>query len=117
MNQTNEEFRKFIEVEVLKIIKELAEKGETPKEKIQAIAKLTLELIKPEMSLEELYLNAVKLDDQYSELAPVVFHVMKAYEEKYEKKAINEVSQMVKLGHYDDAQEMVKKVLNYKIAN
>lgn len=112
-----EEFRKFIEVEVLKIIKDLAEKGKTPKEKIQSLAQLTLDLIKPGMSLEELYLNAVKLDDANSELAPVVFQVMKEYEEKYEKKAIDQVSQLVKLGQYDQAQEIIKKVLQFKITN
>ena len=114
---TAEDFRKFIEVEVLKIIKKLAEEGKTPKEKIQAIAQLTLDLIKPGMNLEELYTNAVKLDDSTPELAPVVFQVMKEYEQKYEKKAIDEVSQMVRSGRYDDAEEMVKKVLNYKITN
>lgn len=112
-----EEFRKFIEIEVLKIIKQLAEKETTPSERIQAMAKLTLELIGPMMSLEELYQNAVKLDDQYPELAPVVFQIMKEYEEKYEKKALEQVSQLVRSGQYDQAQEMVRKVLKFKINN
>ncbi len=81
------------------------------------MAKLTLELIKPGMTLESLYENAVKLDDRYLELAPVVYHVMKQYEEKYEKKALGVVSQMIKQGNYDQAQAMVKKVLQFKIAN
>lgn len=114
MDKKTEEFRKFIEVEVLKIIKDLAEKG-TPQEKIQEIAKLTLELIQPMMSLEELYLNAVKLDDRHPELAPIVFAVMKEYEEKYEKKALDQVSQLIKEGQYDQAQNMVKKVLQFKM--
>lgn len=109
-----EEFRKFIEVEVLKIIKDLAEKGETPEEKIQGIARLTLDLIKPGMTLDQLYQNAVKLDDTYSELAPVVFAIMKKYEETYEKKALDQVSHLVKTGHYDQAQDLVKKVLEFK---
>lgn len=112
-----DDFRKFIEVEVLQIIKLLAEKGETPQDKIQAIAQRTLELIKPEMNLEELYQNAVKLDDQYSELAPIVSKVMKEYEQTYEKKALSEVSSLVHSGKYDEAQNMVKKVLQFKISN
>lgn len=112
-----EEFRKYIEVEVLKIIKDLSEKGTVTQERIQEMAKLTLELIKPGMTLESLYENAVKLDDRYLELAPVVYHVMKQYEEKYEKKALGVVSQMIKQGNYDQAQAMVKKVLQFKIAN
>ncbi len=112
-----EQFRKFIEVEVLKIIKDLAEKGKTPKERVQGIAKRTLELIKPGMTLEELYQNAVKLDDFHAELAPVVFAVMKQYEQKYEKRAIEQVSAFVRSGKYDEAQELVKKVLEFKMGN
>lgn len=112
-----DEFRKFIEVEVLKIIKGLAERGDTPQEKIQAIAQQTLELIKPEMNIEQLYQNAVKLDDQYTELAPVVFQVMKEYEQTYEKRALSEVSNLVHSGKFDEAQDMVKKVLKFKISN
>jgi hypothetical protein len=110
-------FRKFIEVEVLKIIKGLAEEGNTPKEKIQQIAQLTLNLIQKGMSIDELYRNSVKLDDNFMELSPVVFAVMKEYEEKYAKKALSQVSELVKNGQYDEAQNMVKKVLEFKVFN
>jgi len=110
-----EEFRKYIETEVLKIIKDLAEKNATPKERIQEIAKHTLTLIRSGMTIEELYRNAVKLDDNFSELAPIVSLIMKAYEEKYEKKAIEEVSLLIKSGKYAEAQGMVKKVLAFKM--
>ncbi|NTU74131.1 hypothetical protein HGB07_08385 [Candidatus Roizmanbacteria bacterium] len=110
-------FRHFIENEVLSIIKDLAEKGETTQERIQALAKRTLELIRPEMKLEELYTNAVKLDDDYSELGPIVIKIMKEYEEKYSKKALDEVSRLIKTGNYQGAQDMVKKVLQFKMAN
>lgn len=112
-----DEFQKYIEVEVLTIIKELAEKGQTSKERIQEIARLTLTLIHTGMSLQELYQNAIKLDDQHSELCPVVFRIMKEYEEKYSQKAIAGVSNLIKSGKYEEAQEMVKKVLQFKIMN
>lgn len=109
-------FRKFIETEVLKIIKNLAEKGETPQERIQAIARTTLDRIKPGMKIDELYMSAVKLDDEYSELAPIVITIMKNYEENFARKAIQGVSSYIKKGDYDSAQELVKKVLMFKIA-
>lgn len=112
-----DDFRKFIEVEVLKIIRDLAEKGETPKEKVQSMAQTTLRLIQPDMTLEKMYMNAVKLDDNFPELAPVVFSLMKEYEQKYEKRALNHVSRLVHEGKYDEAQEMVKKVLQFKMSN
>lgn len=114
---TADDFRKFIEVEVLKIIRSLAEKGETPKEKVQSMAQTTIHLIQQDMTLEEMYINAVKLDDNFPELAPVVFSLMKEYEQKYERRAVSHVSQLVHEGKYDEAQEMVKKVLKFKISN
>ncbi|NTU47223.1 hypothetical protein HGA88_06360 [Candidatus Roizmanbacteria bacterium] len=110
-----EEFRKFVEMEVLQIIKDLAEKTDTPDERIQAIAKLTLEKIQPGMKLEDLYANAVSLDDTYQELGPLVIKIMKHYEDTYETKALTHVSQLIRTGNYDKAQDMVKKVLQFKI--
>lgn len=117
MDPKAEEFRKFVESEVLEIIKSLAEKGQTTDERIQQIAKITIDVIKPGMSLELLYRSAVSLDDQFSELSPLVYKIMKEYEQKYEKNAINEVSRLVKSGKYEDAESMVKKVLQFKIVN
>ncbi len=114
MDDKAEEFRKYIESEVLKIIRTLAEEKATTSERIREIARETLLLIKPKMSLEDLYANAVKLDDKFTELAPIVFSVMKKYEEDYSMKAINSVSALIKSGRYDDAQNMVKKVLLFK---
>ncbi len=110
-----DEYRRIIEVEVLQIIKDLAEKGETDRQRIQDMAASTLNLIHVGMSLEALFNNVVKLDDNFPELAPVVVKVMRIYEEKYEQNALQQVSNLVKDGKYDDANEMVKKVLLFKV--
>ena len=110
-----EEFRKIIEIEVLRIIKDLAEKGDTPREKIQEIASVTLSLIQPGMNLEQLFSHAVKLDDKHSELAPVVIKIMRIYEDQYEKKALEQVSLLVKSGQFNQANDLVKKVLMFKV--
>jgi len=112
--ESPEVFRKFIEVEVLKIIKKLAEEGRTPEERLRAMARKTLELIKPGMTVEQLFQNAAHLDDQFPELSPVVFTVMKEYEQKYERKALEQVTKLIKMGKYDEAEVLVKKVLAYK---
>jgi hypothetical protein len=110
-----DQFRNYIETEVLLIIKKMASEGTTTEEKVKAIAQLTLNLIKPGMILEELYKNAVKLDDQYPELSPLVVKIMREYEEKYEKKALAYVSELVKNHQFDQAQDVVKKVLEFKM--
>lgn len=111
-----EEFRKFIEFEVLNVIKTMSETPETTKEKIQEVARFVLEKVNPKANLQELYLAGIQLDDTYAELAPVTYKVMRQYEEKYEKKALSEVSHLVKNRQYDQAQEVVKKVLMFKIS-
>ena len=108
------EFRQFIEREVLRVIKTLAEGGKTSKERIQEIAKHTLNLIIPGLTLEQLYQNSCKLDDAFAELAPVVYQVMRYYEQRYEKKALEQVSILIKSGKFEDAQNIIKKVLLFK---
>lgn len=110
-------FRKFIEYEAATTIISLLEKGNIDKEKAEKLSQLTLDLITPGMTIEELYLNGVKLDDHDPELAPVVYKIMKIYEEKFEKKAIATVSAMVKAKQFGQAQDLVKKVLQFKMKN
>ncbi len=113
----SDDFRKFIEMEVLRILKDLVEHDQIDQEGVQNIAQMTLAAIKPGMTLEELYLSAVKLDDRFPLLAPLIIKIMREYEEKYEKKALLQVSELIKAGKYDDAQDMVKKVLLFKVFN
>jgi len=110
-------FRKFIEYETATLIISLLEKGAIDQDRAARLSQLTLDLIIPGMTLEELYLNGVKLDDNNSEMAPVVYKIMKIYEEKFEKKALSQVSAMVKNKQFGQAEDLVKKVLLFKINN
>ena len=108
------EFRAYIEREVLAVLKDKVTKGEIASEKIQEIASYALDLLEDPDSIDELYRNAIKLDDVYNELGGVVILLMRKYEEKYNGKAVSKVSDLIKSGNYDEAQEMIKKVLLYK---
>ena len=110
-------FRKFIEYEAATLIISLLEKGSVDEDKAGKLSQITLDLIIPGMTVEELYLNGVKLDDHDPELAPVVYKIMKIYEEKFEKKAIATVSAMVRARQFGQAQDLVKKVLQFKMKN
>lgn len=112
-----DKFRLFIEIEVIKILREISLKEGEQDQKIRDIARTVTDLIKPMMTLEELYQSAVKLDDKHPEMALLVFKIMKEYEERYERKALENVSQLVKSGRYDEAQNLVKKVLEFKTVN
>lgn len=112
-----EAFRKFIEIKVLEVLKDVVQKERENSETIKQLAQRCLDLIKPGMTLEELYKNAVQLDDRHPELAPVVVSIMQEYEQRYEKRALDEVSKLVKAKKFDEAQSMVKKVLEFKRLN
>lgn len=108
------EFRAYIEREVLAVLKDKVTKGELASDKIQEIASYALDLLEDPDSIDELYRNAIKLDDVYNELGGVVILLMRKYEEKYNGKAVSKVSDLIKSGNYDEAQDMIKKVLLYK---
>ena len=110
-------FRKFIEYEAATLIISLLEKGSVDEDKAGKLSQLTHDFIIPGMTVEELYLSGVKLDDHDPELAPVVYKIMKIYEEKFEKKAIAQVSVMVKNKQFGQAQDLVKKILQFKMGN
>ena len=67
--EKTKQFKELIESEILAAIKELAKKPEATKERLQEIARATLNLIKPQMSIETLYQNMIKLDDDFPELS------------------------------------------------
>ena len=113
-NQNPKEFKEKIEREVLKVIHNLAKQKKVSADYLSSMARYTLTLFSKTKTIEEIYKAAVKLDDKYPELAEVVFKIMKEYEEKYEKKAVNLVSSLIKQGKYKEAEDTVKKVLEFK---
>lgn len=111
----NERFRRFIETEVLRILKDLSSNSETDPSLIQEIAAYTLDKIKPEMKVQELFSSAVALDDKYSQLSPVVASVLQEYEQTYEHPAIDHVETLIRAGNYGKAEELMTKVLSFKM--
>lgn len=110
-----DDFRNFIESEALAVIVHLLEKGLIDPPKARQLSSYFLEMITPGMTVTELYEQTVKLDDANPELSPVVYKIMKIYERKFEKKALDTVLQLVKDKQYNQAEDMVKKVLQFKI--
>lgn len=81
---SSKKFQEYIETEILNAIHKLAKKPEMTKEKLQEIARLTLDLIHENMPLVDLYQNMIKLDDKFPELQPTIGKIIKEYLEKYQ---------------------------------
>lgn len=114
--EQEDEFREWLEVEILKAIQELYKRQDVPHDRIRFLANQALDLIIPGMRMEELFENAMKLDEECPEFTPLVNELIKQYEQKYNKKAIEQVTKLVASGSVDEAQEMMKKVLQFKMA-
>ena len=110
-----EAFRKWVEFQALEVIKEVSKKSDVTEKHIQDMAEKVLSLIKPDMDLEELFHNAIKLNEGFPEYDYLVVKLMKEYEQKYNKRAVEEVEHLVKSGQYDQAQDIIKKILEFKI--
>ncbi|OGK39933.1 hypothetical protein A3F34_01910 [Candidatus Roizmanbacteria bacterium RIFCSPHIGHO2_12_FULL_44_10] len=115
-DEPSEDFRQWIEMEVLRIMRELVSRKDVQSKRVKEIANRTLELVRPGMTMGELFQNAIKLNNGYPELDSLVIKLMKEYEQKYKHQAIEQVTNLVENGHYDEAQNVVKKVLEFKMA-
>ena len=117
ITETNqaEAFRKWIEMEVLKIMKQQVSNKDVSQQRIQDMANRVLDIIQPGMDIQELFQNAIKLNDGYPEFDSVVIKLIKEYEHKYKKKAVEQVAALVRSGKLEQAQDVVKKVLEYKM--
>ena len=102
-------------MEVLKIMKQQVSNKDVSQQRIQDMANRVLDIIQPGMDIQELFQNAIKLNDGYPEFDSVVIKLIKEYEHKYKKKAVERVAQLVKSGDLDEAQDVVKKVLEFKM--
>lgn len=81
-----DEIRERIESQVVDLIKLKVENEEMTEERAQQLAQRVLELLKPGMSLEDLYKALPKLDDNFSEASPIIVPYLRDYEDGVTKK-------------------------------
>ena len=110
-----DEIRERIEAQVVDIIKLKVENEEMTEERAQQLAQRVLELLKPGMSLEELYKALPKLDDNFSEASPIIVPYLRDYEEGVTKKAAVQVRDLIISGHYKEAQDLANRVIKQDV--
>lgn len=110
-----DDIREQIEADIVDLIKSKVEAEEMTEERAQGLAQLILEKLKPGMSLEELYRTLPHLDDNYNEISHIVVPYLRDYEDGVAKPAIAQVSQLIRDGHYKEAQELADRVINQNV--
>jgi len=110
-----DEIRKDIELKVVEMLKAKLSDGSMTEERSKIISKIVLTLLQPGMDVTKLYKAIMQLDDSCPELSPIVYPYAKQYEEMITQKVTGTVQDLIRVGKYDAAIDLAKKVSNQTI--
>jgi hypothetical protein len=110
-----DQIREKIEADIVELIKTKVENEEMTEERAQQIAQRVLDLLKPGMSLEDLYRALPHLDDNFSEIGHVIVPYLKDYEEGVTKHAAIAVHELILKGDYKQAQDLANRVIKQDV--
>lgn len=112
---TSDDIRQQIELKVVELIKDRLADGSMTEERSQQISQAVLDILTPGMTLEELYKAIPKLDDNATELSPVIVPILREYEQNIAQGALTNIRQFIKQGQYDAAATLSKNVINQDV--
>jgi len=110
-----DDIRKEIELKIVELLKARLSDGTMSEERSKDISKIVLTLLQPGMSLTDLYKAIMKLDDACPELSPIVLPYAKQYEEAITQKATTAVRDYIRVGKYNAAVDLAKKVASQEV--
>lgn len=110
-----EEYRKKLEWDILKIIKEKLQKGQMDAERAKAIARMVLDKLHPPLTLEQIYQIAPTLDDHFAELTAAILPIMHEHDEKVRAIVAEHAQKLIKQGKIDEASILLKQATNKQI--
>ena len=104
-----EEYRKKLELDILKIIEEKLANGQMDIDRAKAIARMVLDKLHPPLTLEQIYKIAPTLDDQFTELAAAVAPILNDHEEKIRKIVSEHAQALIQSGKIKEATQILQK--------
>ena len=110
-----DDIRKEIELKVVELLKKKLSDGSMTEERSKIISQTVLDLLKPGMTLTDLYKAIMQLDDTCQELSPIVLPFARQYEEMIAQKATSQVQNYIRTGQYDAAVSLAKKVSSQEV--
>ncbi len=113
---TPDELRQQVELQVVEMIKQKLADGTMTEERSQEVSARVLELLKPGMTLEELYRAIPKLDDNAPELSPIIIPILKSYEQNINQKAMAGVQDLIKQGQFDAATKLAQNAISQDVS-
>lgn len=110
----SEEYRKKIELDILKIIEEKLTNGQMDADRAKAIARMVLDSLHPPLTLEQIYEIVPTLDDHFNELSAAVFSVIRDHDLKVREIVSEHAQQLIKSGKLDEALSVIESVTDPK---
>lgn len=104
-----EDYRKKIELDILKIMEEKLRNGEMDADRARSIARLVLDKLHPPLTLEQIHQVAPTLDDHFTELAKAVLPIAREHEEEVRKVVSQHAEQLIASGKFDEALAQLKQ--------
>lgn len=109
-----EEYRKKIELDILKIIEEKLTNGQMDVERAKAIAQMVLLKLHPPLELEQIYQVVSTLDDEFAELSKVVLSVTHDHDKATAEIVATHAENLIKSGKFDEASTVLKQATQPK---
>ena len=109
-----EEYRKKIELDILKIIEEKLSNGQMDIDRAKAIARMVLDKLHPPLTLEQIYQIVPTLDDHFAELVQAVLPVIREHDERISKIVSEHAEKLIKMGKIDEASQVLKEATKQK---
>lgn len=110
----SEEYRKKIEIDILKVIEEKLSNGQMDVARAQAIAKMVLEKLHPPLTLEQIYQIAPTLDDEFRELSTAILPVIAQHDDVTRKIVSEHAEKLILSGKFEEAVAAIKNITKAK---
>jgi len=103
-----DEFRKNLELEILRVIEEKLKNGQINAARARAIARMVLDKLHPPLTLEQIHQIAPSLDDEFKELSMAILPILMDHEEETSKIVADHAEKLIKSGKIEEALKILK---------
>jgi hypothetical protein len=110
-----DDIRQDIELKVVELINAGLAAGTMTEARSKQISQLVLSTLRPGMTLEELYSAIFHLDDNATELSPVVLPYARQYEDNVTQRAAEMVKNYIRVGKYDAAVKLAQDAIGQRV--
>jgi len=104
-----------VEQEIANLLLDRLEAQQISPEHASQIAKLVVKAIPHKITDQQMLEIIPKLDDEFTELASVVYKHLKDYEQEHQKQVVGQVEELLKNQNFDQAFQLINQYFQRKL--